>query len=169
MDEILDIDRSRYDEANLNSKSRYIAKPGLNEELIKKISKDKNEPDWMLQKRLKALTLFHQTPLPKWGPDLSKFDLDNIIYYVDPDTEEARTWEDVPEDIKQTFEKLGIPQAERESLAGVGGQYDSSVVYHNLKKEFEDKGVIFENMDVAVHKYPEIVKKHFMTNCVPVH
>lgn len=162
-----EIDRSRYDDYNPNSKSRYIAKPGLTEELVRKISSDKNEPEWMLNKRLRAYKAFLNSQL-NWGPDLIGLDLDEIIYYVDPDAENSRTWDDVPEDIKQTFEKLGIPEAERESLAGVGGQYDSNTVYHNLKKEWEDKGVIFEDMDTAIQKYPEIVKKHFMTNCVPI-
>lgn len=162
-----EIDRSRYDDFNPNSKSRYIAKPGLTEELVRKISSDKNEPEWMLNKRLRAYKAFLNAQL-NWGPDLIGLDLDQIIYYVDPDAENSRTWDDVPEDIKQTFEKLGIPEAERESLAGVGGQYDSNTVYHNLKKEWEDKGVIFEDMDTAIQKYPELVKKHFMTNCVPI-
>lgn len=163
------IDRSRYDAPNLKSKNRYVAEPGITEELVRKISKDKNEPEWMLKKRLKGLELFHQTPIPSWGPDLSRLDLDNIVYYIDPEARESRSWDDVPEDIKETFEKLGIPEAERNALAGVGGQYDSGVVYHNLKKEWEDKGVIFENMDTAIQEYPELVKKYFMTNCVPVH
>lgn len=162
------IDRSRYDDANLDSKSRYIAKPGITEEVVRKISKDKDEPEWMLSKRLKALELYKKTPVPNWGPDISHLNLDSIIYYIDPDTAPARTWEDVPDDIKKTFEKLGIPEAERNALAGVGGQYDSKNVYHNLKKEWEDLGVIFEDMDSAVQKYPEIVKKYFMTNCVPI-
>ncbi len=162
-----EIDRSRYDDFNPNSKSRYIAKPGLTEELVRKISSDKNEPEWMLNKRLRAYKAFLNAQL-NWGPDLIGLDLDEIIYYVDPDAENSRTWDDVPEDIKQTFEKLGIPEAERESLAGVGGQYDSNTVYHNLKKEWEDKGVIFEDMDTAIQKYPNLVKKHFMTNCVPI-
>lgn len=169
MKEILTIDRSRYDDANLNSKSKFIAKPGLDEELIRKISSDKNEPEWMLKKRLKSLELFKKTQIPNWGPDLSKLNLDKIVYYVDPDTQESKSWDDVPEDIKKTFDKLGIPEAEKESLAGVGGQYDSKIVYHNLKKEWEDKGVIFENMDTAVQKYPELVKKFFMTRCVPIY
>ena len=163
-----EIDRSRYDDANLNSKSKYTAKPGITEEVVRKISSDKNEPDWMLQKRLKALELFNKTNIPNWGPDISHLDLDKIIYYIDPQSKSARTWDDVPEDIKQTFEKLGIPKAEREALAGVGGQYDSRNVYHNLKKEWEEKGIIFEDMDSALHKYPQLVKKHFMTNCVPI-
>lgn len=162
------IDRSRYDDANLNSKSKYTAKPGISEELVRKISSDKNEPEWMLKKRLMALELFNKTSIPTWGPDLSQLNLDEIIYYVDPDTTEAKSWDDVPDEIKKTFEKLGIPEAERKSLAGVGGQYDSGMVYHNLKKEWEEKGIIFENMDVAVHKYPDMVKKYFMTNCVPI-
>ncbi len=163
-----EIDRSRYDDANPNSKSKYIAKPGITEEVVRKISSDKNEPDWMLKKRLKALELFNKTSIPNWGPDISKLDLDKIIYYINPQSESARTWDDVPEDIKQTFEKLGIRKAEREALAGVGGQYDSRNVYHNLKKEWEEKGIIFEDMDSALHKFPELVKKHFMTNCVPI-
>ncbi len=163
-----EIDRTRYDEANLNSKSKYIAKPGINEELVRKISSDKNEPEWMLKKRLMALKFFNKTKTPTWGPDLSKLDLNDIIYYVDPDANEAHSWDDVPEEIKKTFDRLGIPEAERESLAGVGAQYDSGSVYHNLKKEWEEKGIIFESMDVAVHKYPELVKKYFMTNCVPI-
>lgn len=162
-----EIDRSKYDKANLNSKSKYIAKPGLSEELIKKISSDKNEPEWMLKKRLRAYKAFQNSEL-NWGPDLIGLDLNKIIYYIDPDAENSRTWEDVPEDIKETFEKLGIPEAERKSLAGVGGQYDSKSIYHNLKKEWEDKGVIFEDMDSAVQKYPQLVKKYFMTNCVPI-
>lgn len=162
------IDRSRYDDFNPNSKSKFVAKPGLTEEVVRKISEDKNEPEWMLQKRLRSLDLFHKTSIPTWGPDLSKLNLDKIVYYVDPDAREAKTWDDVPQEIKDTFDKLGIPEAEREALSGVGAQYDSGVVYHNLKKEWEEKGVIFENMDTAVQKYPEIVQKYFMTSCVPI-
>lgn len=163
------IDRSRYDDANKDSKPRFIAKPGLDEEVVRKISQDKQEPEWMLKKRLKALELFKKTPVPNWGPNLNNLNLDKLIYYVDPNTKESKSWEDVPEDIKKTFDKLGIPEAEKKALAGVGGQYDSASVYHSLKKEYADKGVIFESMDVAVREYPELVKKYFMTNCVPVH
>lgn len=169
IDKDFTIDRSRYDDANLDSKSKYIAKPGLTEEVVRKISSDKGEPEWMLKKRLRGLDLFKKTKMPTWGPDISALDLDSIIYYIDPDAAPARSWEDVPEDIKKTFDKLGIPEAEREALAGVGGQYDSKNVYHNLKQEWEDKGVVFEDMDTAVQKYPDLVKKYFMTNCVPVH
>ena len=134
-----EIDRSRYDDANLKSKSKFIAKPGINEELVRKISSDKNEPEWMLKKRLMALKFFNKTKMPNWGPDLSELNLNDIIYYVDPDTEESHSWDEVPEDIKETFDKLGIPEAERESLAGVGAQYDSGSVYHNLKKNGKKK------------------------------
>ncbi len=161
------LDRSLYDDANVDQ-SKYKAKPGLSEEVILEISKQKNEPAWMLEKRLKAYEFYKQTPVPTWGPDLSPLNLDEIIYFVRPGTEETRKWEDLPEDIVRTFEKLGIPEAEKKALAGVGAQYDSDVVYHNIQEDLRKKGVIFENMDVAVQKYPEMVKKYFMTQCVPI-
>jgi len=162
------ISRSLYDDAD-DHKSRYVAKPGINEEIVQLISKTKNEPQWMLEKRLKGLKLFLETPMPTWGPDLSTLDFSNIIFYVDPNAKESKSWDDVPEEIKKTFDRLGIPEAEKKALAGVGAQYDSSVVYHNIQKDLEEKGVIFENMDVAVHKYPELVKKYFMSSCIPIH
>lgn len=162
------IDRSVYDDAS-DMKNKYVAERGLTESVVREISAQKEEPEWMLEKRLKAFALYEKTPMPKWGPSLKKLDLDQIKYFVRPDTEEARTWDDVPDEIRETFEKLGIPEAERAALAGVGAQYDSDIVYHSLKKSWEEKGVIFENMDVAVKKYPEMVKKYFMTECVPIH
>ncbi|MBS3115368.1 SufD family Fe-S cluster assembly protein [Candidatus Woesearchaeota archaeon] len=159
--------RELYDTAD-NHKPKFTAKPGLSEELIKKISQDKNEPEWMLDKRLKGLELFNKTPLPRWGPDLSELKIDEIIYYIDPNAKESKDWKDVPEEIKRTFDKLGIPEAEKNVLAGVGAQYDSNIVYHRLKADLEAKGVIFENMDVALQKYPEMVKKYFMTSCIPI-
>ena len=161
------IDRSTFDSAN-KDQSKYKAKPGLSKEVVLEISRQKNEPEWMLERRLKALELYHNTPLPSWGPSLKDLNLDNIIYFVRPNTEEAKSWDDVPTDIRTTFEKLGIPEAEQKSLSGVGAQYDSDVIYHKLKKEWAAKGVIFENMDVAVQKYPDTVKKYFMTSCVPI-
>lgn len=161
------INRRLYEQANADCSS-YKTKPGVTKAVVREISRQKNEPEWMLEKRLKALELFLQTPIPAWGPDLSKLDLDSITYFVRPGTEEKTNWNDVPPDIKKTFDRLGIPEAEKNSLAGVGAQYDSDVVYHNLKKEWEEKGVIFENMDVAVHKYPELAQKYFMTQCVPI-
>jgi Fe-S cluster assembly protein SufB len=165
---IIEKRRELYDDAD-DHKARYVAKPGLTKEIVEFISKSKSEPEWMLQKRLKGLELFEKTSIPTWGPDLSKLDLDKIVYYVDPNAKESNSWDDVPEEIKNTFERLGIPEAERKGLAGVGAQYDSEVVYHNIQNDLKKKGVIFENMDVAVKKYPELVKKYFMTNCIPIH
>ena len=163
----IEIDRSFYDAAD-DHKARFIAKPGINEEIVRHISATKNEPGWMLQKRLKGFELFQKTSLPKWGPNLSNLNLNEIVYFVDPNAKETTNWDDVPEEIKKTFDKLGIPEAEKKSLAGVGAQYDSGVVYHNIQESLKAKGVIFENMDVAVQKYPELVKQYFMTSCIPI-
>ena len=141
---------------------------GPTEELVRQISLSKNEPEWMLELRLKGLDLWKKTKMPAWGPDLSGLDLENLIYYVDPNVKETTDWADLPKEISDTFEKLGIPQAEREYLGGVGAQYDSGVVYHSIQKKLSDQGVIFENMDVALKKYPELVKEHFMSKCVPL-
>ena len=146
---------------------KFKASLGLTREIVETISRMKNEPDWMLQKRLHSFDVFMQKDIPKWGVDLSPLDLKQIIYYMRPDAERTQKWENLPEDIKKTFERLGIPAAERTVLGGAGAQYESDVVYHSLKKEWEDKGVIFEDCDVAVKKYPEIAKKYFMTKCVP--
>ena len=163
-----EINRETYDSFNEEHLS-YKAVEGLTEELVRQISKDKNEPEWMLEIRLKGLALFNKLPLPTWGPDLSKLDLSQIHYYMRPDAKQnSHTWDDVPEDIKNTFEKLGIPQAEREALGGVGAQYESEVVYHNLKKELSDKGVVFLDCGEALKQYPEMMKEYFMTSCVPV-
>jgi Fe-S cluster assembly protein SufB len=137
------------------------------EALVRQISADKKEPAWMLEKRLAALAMYHEKPMPNWGPDLSALDLENMSYYISPEVAEKTDWKELPKEITATFEKLGIPQAERDYLGGVGAQYDSGVVYHSIKKELADKGVIFENMDVALEKYPEMVQKYFMTDCVP--
>ncbi|USN45050.1 MAG: Fe-S cluster assembly protein SufB [Candidatus Woesearchaeota archaeon] len=140
----------------------------VTEEIVRKISQRKNEPQWMLDLRLKALHIFHSLPLPSWGPSLANLDLSKITYYAEPNAENATTWEEVPQDIKDTFEKLGIPESERTSLAGVGAQYESSTVYHQLKKEWSDKGIVFLDLDEAMKLHPEIVKKHFMTKCIPI-
>lgn len=160
------IDRERFDHRNEESYS-YKADPGITEELVRAISKDKNEPDWMLKKRLQSLKIFKKLKMPDWGPDISDLDLKEITYFLKPNAKKnSRSWDEVPEDIKNTFEKLGIPEAERKALSGVGAQYESEVVYHNLKKTWEDKGVIFEDCDEGLRKHPEIFKKHFM-KCVP--
>ncbi len=145
----------------------YAAKKkGLNEDVIRAISRDKNEPEWMLKKRLEAYELFKKTPVPVWGVDLSSINFEDIVYYAKPNAEQTNDWEEVPEELRKTFELLGIPETEKKALAGAGAQYDSSVIYHNLKKEWEAKGVVFDDMDVAVQKYPDIVKEYFM-KCVP--
>ncbi|MFA6603568.1 MAG: Fe-S cluster assembly protein SufB [Patescibacteria group bacterium] len=146
----------------------YSAGPGLSQQVVLEISRQKNEPRWMLEKRLQALELYQHTPLPAWGPDLARLDLEHIVYYSRPDATEAQNWKDVPSDIRRTFDLLGIPEAEHHALSGAGAQYDSGVIYHRLKKEWGRQGVIFENLDVAVRKYPELVRRYFMTDCVPV-
>lgn len=162
------INREKYDDS-IAIKNEYASEPGITEKLVRFISKTKNEPDWMLQKRLSGLKWFKKTPLPNFGPDLSKLDLNKIRYYIKPGAKESTKWEDVPEEIRRVAERIGIPEAEKNSLSGAGFQFDSDMMYHNLKKEWESQGVIFENMDVAVQKYPEIVKEYFMTRCIPVH
>ncbi len=153
---------------NEATKVAYIDEVGPTEQLVRKISATKNEPEWMLELRLKGLALWRETRMPNWGPDLSGLDLVDITYYADPGVKETDDWKDLPKEITDTFEKLGIPKAERDYLGGVGAQYDSGIVYHRIQKQLSDKGVIFENMDVALEKYPELVKEHFMTKCVPV-
>ena len=135
---------------------------GITEEVVIQISTSNNEPEWMLELRLKALKIFREKSMPSFGPDLSKLNLDEIYYYAKPEWWWAKkSWDDVPEDIKNTFDRLGIPEAERESLAWVGAQYDSEVVYHSLKQELVDAWVIFDDTSIAVNKYPDLVKKYF--------
>jgi Fe-S cluster assembly protein SufB len=148
---------------------KFTAPLGLTREIVENISFQKTEPSWMLARRLRAFQLFEQTPFPTWGPSLAGLDVSQITYFVRPDTTETKTWNDVPVEIRDTFEKLGIPEAERHALGGVGAQYDSDMVYHNLKADLAAKGVIFENMDVALRTHPELVREYFMTNCVPAH
>ncbi|MDP2090244.1 MAG: Fe-S cluster assembly protein SufB [Candidatus Gracilibacteria bacterium] len=141
---------------------------GINEEVVRQISLSNNEPDWMLELRLKALKIFQDKPIPTWGPDLSKLNLDDIYYFAKPQGAGAnKSWDDVPEKIKNTFDRLGIPEAEKKSLAGVGAQYDSEVVYHSLKQELVDVGVIFDDTSIAIHKYPELIKKYF-SKSIPI-
>lgn len=148
---------------------RYQAPRGLTYALIEEISETKGEPRWMREKRLRAFSLFQGAKIPVWGPSLAGLDLEAIHYFVRPDAREELTWEKVPAEIRDTFEKLGIPEAERAGLGGVGAQYDSEMIYHRLREDLAAQGVIFENMDVAVQKYPELVEKYFMTQCVPIH
>jgi Fe-S cluster assembly protein SufB len=167
--ESVEISRERH-ETPVDAKVRHHEAPGLTEAVVRKISASKKEPGWMLDIRLKAYRVFLEKEMPAWEkqPDLSPLDLDKISYYVAPDAQQSHTWDEVPEEIKDTFEKLGIPEAERKALGGVGAQFDSEVVYHNLKKEFAEQGVIFEDLDVAVQKYPDLVKEHF-SKCINIH
>ena len=140
---------------------KFKAEPGLSKELVLQISKDKNEPEWMLKKRLFALKLFLEKPMPDWGPELADLDLNEIHLYMRPNAERnSRKWEDVPLEIRETYEKLGIPEAEKKALAGVGAQYESEVIYHNLKESLKEKGVVFLDMDEAVKQYPDLVQKY---------
>ena len=134
---------------------------GLNEKIVRQISEMKKEPAWMLERRLAGLKHFDETPLPKWGSDLSGIDFKAMYYYGKPAEKQFDRWEDVPEEMKNTFDKLGIPQAEQKFLAGVGAQYDSEVIYHKIRKDLEDKGVVFTDMDSGLREYEGIVKKYF--------
>ena len=147
--------------------AKQAQEKGLSIELVRHISKTKNEPKWMLDKRLDSFCLYEDAKMPAWGPDLSGLDLLNMTYYSDPGAKETGDWSELPKEITETFDKLGIPKAEQEYLGGVGAQYDSGIIYHRLQEALRDKGVVFENMDTAVKKYPDLVKKYFMTKCVP--
>jgi Fe-S cluster assembly protein SufB len=159
-------DRSRFD---FKDDIVYLTetKRGLTRDTVEEISRIKDEPDWMLQFRLRAYEHFLKRPMPTWGGDLTHIDFDRIIYYRKPSEREEKSWDDVPEQIKQTFERLGIPEAERKFLAGVGAQYDSEVVYHSVREELSKIGVVFMGTDQALKEYPEIFKKYFGTVVPP--
>ncbi|MGN0194135.1 MAG: Fe-S cluster assembly protein SufB [Pseudoramibacter sp.] len=164
-----DVDRSlydfRYDESD---KDFYKVESGLTPEIVEQISKEKNDPDWMRELRLKSLEIFNEKGMGQWGPPIDGLDMNNIVTYVRPKTKMSANWEDVPKDIKDTFEKLGIPQAERKSLAGVGAQYDSELVYHNVRKEVAEQGVIYTDIESALHgPYADMIKDHFMHLITP--
>lgn len=160
MEDLL-IDQSRFDFKNPERYS-YKSLPGLNEKIIQEISEQKNEPKWMTQLRLKSLKIFQTWKDPQFGVDLKDLDLSKIVAYIKPNAKRSNNWDEVPDEIKDTFEKLGIPEAERKALAGVGAQYDSEVVYQHVQKDLEDLGVIFMDMETAVKKHPDLVKQHFM-------
>ena len=159
-----DIDRSLYDFRYEEKDGEfYKIKEGLTEDIVLEISEKKNDPEWMRDFRLKSLEIYNKSKMPNWGPDISGLNVDNIVTYVKPNTEMSQSWEEVPEDIKSTFEKLGIPEAERKSLAGVGAQYDSELVYHNLQEEVARQGVIYTDIESALHgPYGKMIEEHFM-------
>src|SRR2546430_7259329 len=138
------------------------AKRGLSEDVVRDISAKKNEPEWMLKLRLKGLKLFDKKPMPQWGSDLSGIDFDNIKYFVRSTEQQAASWEELPEDIKNTYDKLGIPEAEKQRLvAGVAAQYESEVVYHKIREDLEAQGVIFLDTDTGLREHPELFKEYF--------
>jgi len=141
----------------------FKSRRGLDREVVKQISEMKGEPEWMLEFRLKALEHFEKRPMPNWGADLSGLDLDNTFFYVKPSEAESKTWDDVPDTIKNTFDKLGIPEAERKFLAGVGAQYESEMVYHSIQEHLEKQGVIFVSIEDGLRRYPEIFRQYFGT------
>ena len=147
--------------------SVFKSRKGLDREVVEQISARKGEPEWMLEFRLKAYEHYKQRPMPTWGADLSDLNLDDIYYYVRPMEAEGRTWEDVPDAIKQTFDRLGIPEAERKFLAGVGAQYESEMVYHNIQDHLKKQGVIFVSIEDGLRNYPDLFRQYFGT-VVPI-
>lgn len=160
---IADIERGVYDIKD-EEHYRYKVEKGLTPEIIEKISERKNEPEWMREFRLKALEVYNSKPMTDWGPDLSDLDMNDIVHYLEPDSAPMNeNWDDVPSYIRDTFDRLGIPEAEKQSLAGVGAQYDSEVVYHSVHKELEEQGVIYTDIETAIVKYGDMLKEYFMT------
>ena len=161
--QVEDIDSSLYDFRYEDADS-YKVSEGLTEDIVLQISEEKGDPEWMRDFRLKSLKLYNEISVPEWGPSIDGLDMDNIVTYVRPNTERMHTsWEDVPSDIKETFDRLGIPEAERKSLAGVGAQYDSEVVYHNVREEVAAQGVIYTDIESALHgEYADMIQSHFM-------
>lgn len=165
--QVADIDRSIYDIRDKEDDA-YRMKEGLTPEIIDKLSKEKEDPVWMQQFRLESLQIYNETPVPNWGPSLDGLDIDHIATYVRPKTDMKNNWKDVPQDIKDTFDRLGIPQAERKSLAGVGAQYDSELVYHNVRDEVATEGVVYMDIESAMKgEYADMVKKYFMKLVTP--
>ena len=159
--ENLDMDYSKYDFKDSTDMYVHLSKKGLSRETVTAISKMKDEPQWMLDFRLRSFDVFMKKPMPTWGGDLTKIDFQNIYYYAKATDKTEKSWEDVPADVKNTFEKLGIPEAEKKFLAGVGAQYESEVVYHNLREDLQKQGVLFLDTDSALKEQPEIFKKYF--------
>ena len=164
----LGLDEYRY---NFKDEETHVfrSRPGLSEDIVREISAHKDEPEWMLDFRLKALKTYLRKPMPRWGGDLAGLEavLDEIYFYVRPTEKMERSWDDVPDNIKETYERLGIPEAERTILAGVGAQYESEMVYHSLKEEWESQGVIFDSIEDGLKNHPELFRKHFATIVPP--
>ena len=159
--ENLDMDYSQYDFKDSTEMYVHLSKKGLTKDTVREISKLKDEPQWMLDFRLRSYDIFMKKSMPQWGGDLNKIDFQNIYYYAKASEKTEKNWDDVPEDVKNTFDKLGIPEAEKKFLAGVGAQYESEVVYHNLRDDLAKQGVLFLDTDSALKEHPEIFKKYF--------
>jgi len=159
--ENLDMDYSKYDFKDSTEMYVHLSKKGLTKDTVREISQLKEEPEWMLDFRLRSYDIFMKKPMPQWGGDLNKIDFQNIYYYAKASEKTEKNWDDVPDNVKDTFDKLGIPEAEKKFLAGVGAQYESEVVYHNLRKDLADQGVLFLDTDSALKEQPEIFKKYF--------
>ena len=159
--ENIDMDYSKYDFKDSTEMYVHLSKKGLTKDTVREISKLKGEPDWMLDFRLRSYDVFMKKPMPQWGGDLNKIDFQNIYYYAKASEKTEKNCDDVPEDVKNTFDKLGIPEAEKKFLAGVGAQYESEVVYHNLREDLQKQGVLFLDTDSALIEHPEIFKKYF--------
>src|SRR5213082_1952073 len=151
-----------------DDQGQLVAKKGISREVVEEMSKIKGEPDWMREKRIKSLEIFLRKPIPTWGVDLSGLDLDELVLYSPPTAGRYNSWDDVPKEMKDTYESLGIPQAEREHLAGVVGVWRQEPVYEGLKEEYRKLGILFCSMDTAVTEYPDLVKQYFMNKCVPL-
>lgn len=159
--EELNMDYSKYDFKDSTDLYVYTSKKGLSRGTVEEISKIKNEPQWMLDFRLRSYDIFMNKPMPVWGGDLSKINFQNIYYYTKASEKQSKSWDDVPESVRKTFDKLGIPEAEKKFLAGVGAQYESETVYHNLREDLSKQGVIFCDTDTAVKEHPDLLRKYF--------
>ena len=162
----INLDEYKY---GFNIPENYVFKSrkGLDETIVKEISWMKEEPEWMNKLRLSAYNAFRKRPTPQWGGNLNDINFDDLYYYIKPTDQQERSWDDVPDDIRNTFERLGIPEAERKFLSGVGAQYESEMVYHNIQKDLEQKGVIFLGMDTALREHPDLVREYFGTIIPP--
>src|SRR5690242_5929797 len=168
MSQVFDVEQQTYSPGfHVAENYAFKSERGLSRKIVEQISEMKGEPDWMRKFRLKSLELFEKRPMPTWGADLSGIDFDNIFYYIKPVQQQGKTWEDIPAEIKDTFDRLGIPQAEQNYLAGVTAQYESEAVYHKVREDLEKIGVIFTDMDTALREYPDIIKEHFGTVIPP--
>jgi len=159
--ENLDMDYSKYDFKDSTEMYVHLSKKGLTKDTVREISQMKEEPEWMLNFRLRSYDIFMKKPMPQWGGDLNKIDFQNIYYYAKASEKTEKSWDDVPENVKNTFDKLGIPEAEKKFLAGVGAQYESEVVYHSLREDLAKQGVLFLDTDTALKEQPELFKKYF--------